>query len=168
MPIHLLCRWTLAHKRCNRQNGKIQSRSTSYPHTHTHTQTNAQVYHQVWRWANVRPIAAYTQLKSQVCSLAYKSAATWCWYFRSEDPKWTLAYGYTPKMIALLIWSCVLLLFIYFIIYYWYYYYYYYKSLTPNIWTLQKVFFNIIGRLNENCPTATSGLFSKKIFGILV
>jgi len=33
-----------------------------------------------WRWANVRPIAAYTGgLKGQVCSLAYELAATWRW-----------------------------------------------------------------------------------------
>jgi len=31
-----------------------------------------------WRWANVRPIAAYTGgLKGQVCSLAYELAVTW-------------------------------------------------------------------------------------------
>ena len=31
-----------------------------------------------WRWANVRPIAAYTGgLKGQVCSLAYELAAIW-------------------------------------------------------------------------------------------
>jgi len=41
-------------------------------------------------------------LKGHVSSLTYKLVANWPWLtFTQEDPKWTLAYGFAPSMIAL-------------------------------------------------------------------